>query len=147
MNKQDIINTIKLEFDKITQQTKQSLVGIKSLAISEAWKILQLSIALLIQIIEKIATDLSGPDKKIIAMDILSKFYDNVFVVIDIPFVPNVVEPVIHKYVKGILMALVGASIDAMVTTFKQVGVFKDKLVIQKVNSKNIKSNKKRKKT
>jgi hypothetical protein len=98
---------------------------------AEAWKVLQLATASIIQIIEAIGNDLSGPDKKALAMDLLNKFYDNVFVVIDIPVVPNILEPVIHKYVKAFLMVLVGASIDALVTTFRNTGVFLKKKTSQ----------------
>jgi hypothetical protein len=85
---------------------------------------LQLAVASVVQIIEKLANDLAGADKKKLAMDLLNRFYDSVFVVIDIPFVPNFVEPIIHKYIKALLMIMVGASIDATVTIFRNTGVF-----------------------
>ena len=62
-------------------------------------------------------------------MEFLDKFYNNVFTIVDIPFVPSVFESIIHKYVKTFLMILVGSTIDAMVTTFKELGVFKSKEV------------------
>jgi hypothetical protein len=92
--------------------------------LAEAWKMLQLATASIIQIIEAVGNDISSPDKKALAMDLLNKFYDAVFVVVDIPVVPNIIEPVIHKYVKAFLMVLVSASIDALVTTFRNAGVF-----------------------
>lgn len=85
---------------------------------------MQLAVASVIQIIETIGTDLSSPDKKILAMDLLSSYYDKVFLIVDIPVVPNLLEPIIHKYIKAFLMILVSASIDAMVTTFRNTGVF-----------------------
>jgi hypothetical protein len=57
-------------------------------------------------------------------MELLSNFYDKVFLVVDIPVVPNLLEPTIHKYVKTFLMILVSATIDAMVTTFRNTGIF-----------------------
>ena len=90
-------------------------------------------VAAIIQIIEEIGADLSSPEKKLLAMDCVSKFYDSVFLVIDVPFVPNMVEPIIHKHVKSILMILVSSTIDAMVTTFRNAGVFVDPSA--KVNS------------
>ena len=86
---------------------------------------LQLATASVVQTIENIAADLSGPDKKTAAMSVLSQFYDSVFVVIDIPFVPTILEPIIHKHVKNLMMILVGSTIDAMVTTFKNIGLFR----------------------
>lgn len=123
MINQDIL---KPEIDKLIEQAKLSLNEVKKVAIDQAWKILQLAIASTIQLIEKTQTELAGKDKKVIAMDLLSKFYDGVFVVIDIPFVPAVLEPIIHRYVKAFLMILVSSTIDAMVTTFRHTGVFVD---------------------
>lgn len=122
----EIQSLILSEVDKLIDQAKQSLKEVKAVAISQAWKILQLAVASTVQIIENSATDLTGKDKKVIAMDLLSKFYDSVFIVIDIPFVPSLVEPIIHKYLKAFLMILVSSTIDAMVTTFRQTGVFVD---------------------
>lgn len=142
-----IKDVVSLELNKLADETKQSLNEVKRVAINQAWKILQLAVAFTIQIIEKTATSLSGPDKKLIALDAISKFYDTVFVVVDIPFIPNVLESVMHKYVKTFLMTLVSSTIDAMVTTFRQVGIFKSKSAVTVTQSKAIKPKRKRKKT
>lgn len=113
--------------EKTTLQIKESVRNLRSIALSEAWKILQLVIASVVQIIEAIARDLEGKDKKIIAMEYLNSFYDKVFIVIDIPFVPNFFEPIIHRYIKSVLMIMVSSSIDATVTIFRQTGVFLQK--------------------
>ena len=117
-------NLIRLEAEKLINSTKDSLKEVKRIALGEAWKLLQLTTASVVQIIEGIGNDLSGPDKKALAMDLLNSFYDKVFLVVDVPFVPNLVEPIIHKYIKNILMIMVGASIDATVTIFRNTGVF-----------------------
>ena len=117
---------VSIEVEKLISQAKISLNEIKVVALSQAWKILQLAVAGTIQIIENTATDLAGKDKKAIAMELLSKFYDSVFIVVDVPFVPNLLEPIIHRYVKSFLMILVGSTIDAMVTTFRNTGIFVD---------------------
>ncbi len=115
---------IKTEVDQLIVSVKNSLAEVKRIAVGEAWKILQLATASVIQIIEKLGQDISNPDKKALAMELLNKFYDSVFVVVDIPVVPNVLEPIIHKYLKAFLMILVSATIDALVTTFRNTGVF-----------------------
>lgn len=115
---------IKIEVEKLILTTKQSLKEVKRIAVAEAWKVLQLSTATIIQIIEAIGNDLSSIEKKQLAMGLLDKFYDNVFTIVDIPVVPNILEPVIHKYVKGFLMVLLSTTIDALVTTFRNTGVF-----------------------
>jgi hypothetical protein len=117
---------VALEIEKLISQAKISLNEVKVVALAQAWKILQLAVASTIQIIENTSDDLAGKDKKIIAMDLLSKFYDSVFIIVDIPLVPTLVEPIIHKYVKAFLMILVSSTIDAMVTTFRNTGVFVD---------------------
>lgn len=122
----NIKEVLKQETEKLVNQAKESLNEVKVVALSQAWKILQLAVASIIQIIENAATDLAGKDKKAIAMELLSNFYDSVFIVVDIPFVPSVVEPIIHKHIKAFLMILVGSTIDAMVTTFRNTGVFVD---------------------
>jgi len=121
-----IKEAINLELEKLINQAKISLNEIKVVALAQAWKILQLAVASIIQTIESTSSDLAGKDKKAIAMELLNKFYDSVFIVVDIPFVPNLVEPIIHKYVKAFLMILVSSTIDAMVTTFRNTGVFVD---------------------
>lgn len=114
------------EAEKLVKQTKISLNEVKAVALDQAWKILQLATANTIQIIENKEPDLAGKDKKTIALEFLSRFYDTVFIVVDIPFVPNIIESIIRKSIKSILMVLVGSTIDAMVITFKQTGVFID---------------------
>jgi hypothetical protein len=120
---------IHTEVDKLTDKLKESLNNVKRFAVSEAWKILQLATASIIQIIEKIGTDLSGPEKKKVALEALSNFYDGVFTSVDIPMIPSVLEPMFHQSVKAFLMILVGATIDALVTTFRETGIFIKKQV------------------
>jgi hypothetical protein len=129
MSIETIKELVKIEVDKLIVQAKLSLNEVKSIALAQAWKILQLAVAAVIQIIENTALDLNGKDKKSIALESLSSFYDKVFIIIDVPFVPNVLEPIIHKYMKTFLMMLVGATIDAMVTTFRNTGVFMDRSI------------------
>lgn len=110
--------------EKIHQELKQKLQNLKVVALSEAWKALQLVTASTVQIIEAIAKDLEGSSKKEIAIEYINAFYDKVFIVIDIPLVPNLLEPIIHRYIKKVLMIMVSSSIDATVTIFRETGVF-----------------------
>lgn len=121
MNTQELI---KIESDNLILKTKESLGNVKKVTIDEAWKILQLTTATIVQTIEKVADNLAGLEKKRLALESLNSFYDKIFVVIDIPFVPSLVEPIIHRYVKNLLMIMVSASIDATVTIFRNTGVF-----------------------
>lgn len=119
------------EVENLINKTKESLKDVKRFAIDQAWKILQLAIASIIQIIEIIGNDLSSPDKKALAMSMVSKFYDSLFLVVDIPVVPHIIEGYIHSYVKSFLMILVSSSIDSMVKIFREAGIFKPKLKVQ----------------
>ena len=121
---------VQAKVDLLVNQVKLSLKDLKTVAISEAWKILQLAVVEIIQEIEESGPELKGKDKKALAMELLSKFYDSVFMIIDIPFVPNLIEPIIHRHVKSLLMILVGSTIDAMVTAFRQIGLFEDRVSI-----------------
>lgn len=129
MSSPQSVQLIQAEVEKLIITAKERLKEVQRIALDEAWKVLQLATATIIQIIEAIGNDLAGPEKKALAMELLNKFYDSVFVVVDIPVVPNFLEPIIHKYVKAFLMVLVGASIDALVTTFRNTGVFLKKKV------------------
>jgi hypothetical protein len=115
---------VQKESEILISQTQESIGHVKKIAIGEAWKLLQLATASIVQVIEHTANDLAGSDKKTLALSCLNSFYDRVFIVIDIPFVPQLIEPIIHRYVKGILMIMVAASIDATVTIFRNTGVF-----------------------
>lgn len=118
---------IKAETEKLILKTKESLEEVQRIALAEAWKVLQLATASIIQVIESIGNDLTSPEKKVLAMNLLGDFYDKVFISIDIPVVPNFIEPVLHKYIKAFLMILLSSTIDALVTTFRQTGVFINK--------------------
>jgi nucleoside diphosphate kinase len=121
---------LKPELEILIQEAKNGLGEVKRVAVSRAWKILQLVIARIIQTIEQNGSGIEGKDKKAVAMQLIEKFYNSVFVVIDIPFIPPLVEPIIHRYVKTFLMILVGSTIDAMVITFKDTGIFDNKGII-----------------
>jgi hypothetical protein len=107
-------------------KAKQILNVAKAVAMPQAWKILQLATADVIQSIENNSPTLKGADKKTLAMTMISNFYDQVFTVVNFPFLPKLLQPIIQKYVKQILMLLVSASIDALVTTFRDAGIFDD---------------------
>ena len=112
------------EVEKLTVNTKKLLPKVQKIAVDEAWKLLQLITATIIQIIESIGKDLSGPEKKKMALDLISRFYDSTFIIVDVPYLPNILESYLHKYVKQFLMMLVGSTIDSMVTIFRNTGVF-----------------------
>lgn len=119
------------EVEKLLSETQKSYQDIKKFTLEQTWKILQILISTVIQVIEIIGQDLTGPDKKELAMNIISNFYDTIFLVIDIPGIPNFLEAYLHKYVKTLIMIFVSSTIDSMVRVFREVGVFKKKIQYQ----------------
>jgi hypothetical protein len=121
MSSSDIIKT---EFNKLLLSSQDSLKEVKKFAIGEMWKILQLLTAAVIRLIENIGKDLSSPEKKLLAMELITEFYDKVFKSIEIPVIPSTIEPLFHNYIKKIVMILVDSAIDSMVATFRELGIF-----------------------
>lgn len=120
---------LKSQLEQLIANHQAGLNNIKNIALSQAWKILQIIVAEMVQVLESIGTDLAGKDKKSIALAYISKFYDIAFIMIDIPFVPSAIESIIHKYIKSILMIMVSSSVDAMVQIFRETGIFLKKEV------------------
>jgi hypothetical protein len=114
------------DLSNLVVKAKEILKNAKAVAMPQAWKVLQLATAEVIQSVEDNNPSLKGADKKTLAMGMISKFYDQVFTIINFPFVPQLLQPIIQKYVKQILMLLVSATIDALVTTFRNSGIFVD---------------------
>jgi hypothetical protein len=114
------------KLQSLVDKVKTTLDQNKSVAISTAWGILQIATAEAIQVIEDNNPSLKGSSKKEIALSMISTFYDKVFLVISIPFIPVVLQPIIQKYVKALLMLLVSSTIDSMVEIFRKTGVFDD---------------------
>ncbi len=118
-----------MNLQELIDQAKLALGSSKSIAVAQAWKILQLAVASVIQEVEISGDNMPGPAKKELALQLVSNFYDNVFNIITIPFVPPFLQSLLQKYLKVFLMSLVGASIDALVSTFRNTGVFVDKSI------------------
>jgi hypothetical protein len=114
------------DLGNLVVKAKEILKNAKAVAVPQAWNVLQLATAEVIQSIEDNSPSLKGADKKTLAMTMISNFYDQVFTIINFPFVPQILQPIIQKYVKQILMLLVSATIDALVTTFRNSGIFVD---------------------
>ena len=112
--------------DRLIQRVKESISKSGSVAISQAWGILQLAVADTIQTIEDTYPLLKGSSKKEVALSMVSSFYDKVFLVVTIPYIPTFLQPIIQRYTKAILMLLVSSTIDSMVEIFRKSGVFVD---------------------
>ena len=114
------------KLEDLINKVKKSLSSNKSVAVNQAWGILQLAVADTVQVIEDSNPSLKGSNKKELALDMISNFYDKVFLVVNIPYVPSALQPIIQKYIKALLMLLVSSTIDSMVEIFRKTGVFSD---------------------
>ena len=114
------------KLEDLINKVKKSLSSNKSVAVNQAWGILQLAVADTVQVIEDSNPSLKGSNKKELALNMISNFYDKVFLVVSIPYVPVAFQPIIQKYIKALLMLLVSSTIDSMVEIFRQTGVFSD---------------------
>jgi len=56
-------------------------------------------------------------------MTIISDFYDQVFMVVEIPFIPKILQPIFQKLIKQILLLVVDGAINGLVTTFRNTGI------------------------
>lgn len=130
---------IRREIENLINETKKSVTEVKTFALAEVWKILQLLTSTTIQLIENLGNDLSSPEKKALALELIGKFYDEIFKYVDVPWVPTPIEVVLHGYLKSVLMMLVSSAIDAMVTTFRQIGFFnkKEEAVVETQSNQN----------
>lgn len=114
------------DVSSIVDLAQKILQNSKNVAITQAWRVLQLAVAEVIQSIENNNPSLKGADKKTLAMTMISNFYDQVFKIVNFPFAPAFLQPIIQQYVKQLLMILVSASIDSLVAIFRQTGIFED---------------------
>jgi hypothetical protein len=120
------LEQLKLETQNLAQTIKTNLGEVKRLAINEAWKILQGTASEIVILIEKYAGEsVVGADKKTLALHLIEKLYDTVFIAVDLPLIPSIFEGLIHKYIKKILLLMVSSSIDVIVSTFNKIGYFK----------------------
>jgi hypothetical protein len=63
-----------------------------------------------------------GDDKKAFVLAAISKFYDIVIAPIDIKMIPDPLEFMADQAIKGTLLAMTNASIDAIVNVFNKMG-------------------------
>jgi len=124
LQKEHLKQVLQLELENLVKDSKNKLGEIKTVALSEAWKFIQLAVSKFIQTIEYNTFGMVGTDKKIIALEYIDKFYNATFVMVSIPFVPPFVASIIHRYTKTFLLILAGSTIDAMVATFRELGIF-----------------------
>lgn len=121
-----LANLVKQEIEKLVEKTRSQLSDLKSVSLAQAWKILDDRVTDVVLFLQTFATDLTKPEKKDQAMAIMSDFYDQIFRIVEFPFIPKLLQPVVQKFVKQLLFILISSAIDSAVTTLKKTGVIKD---------------------
>lgn len=125
--------TLKNQLDEYVLKLSQAFQVAKNgakVGISEVWRVLQLAIVEIVLFIENNAPKnytetgeivvMPGTEKKQAAMDAASRFYDLLYITIDIPFMPGWVRRILHPYAKALFMKCVSGSIDATVKTLNK---------------------------
>lgn len=97
------------------------------MALNEQWKAFQVYVGNVVVEIESsdITKLLTSPEKKQEALDAAGLFYDNYIEKFDLPYIPNILEPLVDRYIRVIFLSLASGSIDATVATLKQFGIIK----------------------
>lgn len=96
----------------------------KSFGVTDAWNLFQTVLSELIKLVEELLTDTPGLEKKALVLKYAEELFDKVIVKIDIPYVPDVAEKIIYRYIKKLFMVLADGAIDSLVTLLNKLGVF-----------------------
>jgi len=121
---QPTLDSIWVRLEARLEALKVPISKVERMAIGAAWRLMQIAIGEVVALLQAEFGDLSKPEKKAAAMTMLSKFFDVVVGVIQIPVIPQMLENWIARYMKALLMSFASGAIDAMVTTFWSQGVF-----------------------
>jgi hypothetical protein len=107
-----LYDTVKVEVEALIAAVKNSVAD-KTLTLSEVWAIAQQALFSFVKIADALEAD--GADKKAVVLIAAEKLYDDVIAPIDIPKIPNVVEPYFDKLSKILYMELISGTIDFIV--------------------------------
>ena len=100
----------------------QELTGDGKLSFGDVMFLTGKASASFIQLVERFTDALSGPEKKEIVLEAISKFYDEVIKPLDIAAIPNIVEPIVDTAIKQLVLTFASASIDTIVAVFNKNG-------------------------
>jgi len=96
--------------DKLVAQYKDATADGK-VTISDVFKLLQLAVVELVAVVNVLAVP--GADKKQAVLDGIARIYSEVIAPLDIPGVPNWIEPVVDRVIGLGIQQIVGGLIDA----------------------------------
>lgn len=64
----------------------------------------------------------NGAAKKRVVLEALGEFIDQVITPIDLPFIPDIIEPVVDRSIKTFLLGVADKAIDGVVSGFNRTG-------------------------
>lgn len=124
MTTHPVYELIQSQLKNLVDQSKVGLSETKRLTVDAAWKTLQFGIAQICISIEEVASHIQGAEKKKAALLAVAKFYDEVIVKVNIPFIPFFVKPVFDSSVRLLFIQLASGAIDATVVLLKTTTIF-----------------------
>lgn len=113
----DLYSTVKNEIDVLIKEAKEATAD-KVITLSEVWTLSSHVIASFVKIADTLNAD--GADKKAVVLKAAELLYDEVIAPIDIPKIPNVIEPTFDKFAKSLFLELVSGLIDFVVKFTKK---------------------------
>jgi hypothetical protein len=116
-----LYDLLKQEIDKIVTLFEDAKAD-SDVTLSEVWNLVTEVISSLVKVAEEFGGD--GDNKKAAVLAALELFYDEVIAPLDIPYVPNIVEPVVDRAAKRIFLQIADGVIDAIVSLLNREKVF-----------------------
>ena len=118
MAESPVYDVVKEQIAALIKEVKDD-IGDNVLTLTEVWVLSQHTVTAFVKIADTLSA--SGEDKKAVVMLAAEKFFDDVIGPIDIPQIPNFIEPTFDKISKEIFLSLVSAGIEYIVK-FKNKG-------------------------
>jgi len=119
----DLYDQIKEAVDQIIAKYKE--MAVDGLTIIEILKLAYGAVATLVQLVQGYE-DYTGEQKKEAVLKALERVFDEVISPIDIKRIPNIIEPIIDKGLKELVLTLADPLIDQLVNIFNKTGWSKD---------------------
>ena len=113
----ELYEIVRLEVESLIAEVKLDTAD-KILSLSEVWTLAAHCISSFVKIADKL--DVEGKDKKQVVMEAAEKLYDEVIAPLDIPKIPNMVEPMFDRLAKSVYLEILSGIVDFVVKFTKK---------------------------
>lgn len=103
---------IKEQYDELVAKYKE-LIADGKLSMQDSFTLLLMGSGAIVRFLSDY-TDLDYDKRKAIGVDLISQFYADVIAPLDIPGIPNIIEPMIDSAIQNVIPAVVGAIYDGI---------------------------------